>query len=51
MRFPGRRGGIPWGEAEDLAVKNYFLKQVGTLLTPPMRRLEIQAQTADVEPV
>jgi hypothetical protein len=24
---------------------------VGTLLAPPMRRLDIQAHTADVEPV
>ena len=39
------------GRSDWKAVKDYFLKQVGTLLTPPMRRLEIQAHTADVEPV
>jgi hypothetical protein len=33
-----------WGE-----VKDYFQVQVGSLLTPPMRRLTIQAQTADVD--
>ena len=31
------------------AVKDYFLIQVGSLLTPPMRRLEIQAQVVDVD--
>ncbi len=31
------------------AVKDHFQVQVGSLLAPPMRRLKIQAQTADVE--
>jgi len=31
-------------------VKRYFLVQVGSLLTPSMRRLEIQAQVVGVEP-
>ena len=39
------------GRSDWTAVKGYFLKQVGTLLAPPMRRLDIQAHTADVEPV
>jgi hypothetical protein len=30
-------------------VKNYFLVQVGSLLTPPLKRLDIQARTVDVE--
>lgn len=39
------------GRSDWTAVKGFFLKQVGTLLAPPMRRLDIQAHTADVEPV
>jgi len=38
------------GRADWIAVKDYFLRQVGALLTPPMRRLEIQAHVVDVEP-
>jgi hypothetical protein len=30
-------------------VKDYFLLQVGSLLTPPRRRLVIQARVVDVE--
>ncbi len=37
------------GHADWSAVRDYFLVQVGSLLTPPMRRLEIQARTTDVE--
>lgn len=37
------------GRSDWRAIKDYFLKQVGALLTPPMRRLEIQAQTVDVD--
>jgi hypothetical protein len=37
------------GRSDWRAVKDYFLGQVGALLTPPMRRLEIQAQTVDVD--
>ena len=33
----------------DDMVMDYFLVQVGSLLTPPMRRLTIQAQTAGVD--
>jgi len=36
------------GRRDWRSVKDYFLAQVGALLTPPARRLEIQAQTADV---
>jgi len=46
-----REAGLPGeGRSDWRMVKDYFLKQVGALLTPPMRRLEIQAQTVDVEP-
>ena len=38
------------GRSDWSAVKDFFLKQVGILLTPPMRRLEIQAQVVDIEP-
>ena len=38
------------GAADWSVVKRYFLVQVGSLLTPPMRRLEIQAQVVGVEP-
>jgi hypothetical protein len=31
-------------------VKDFFLTQVGTLLTPPRRRLAIQAEVVDVRP-
>jgi len=31
-------------------VKRYFMVQVGSLITPPMRRLAIQAQVVDVDP-
>jgi hypothetical protein len=37
------------GRSDWRAIKDYFLKQVGALLTPPIRRLEIQAQTVDVD--
>ena len=37
------------GPTDWSAVKDYFQVQVGSLLTPPMRRLRIQAQTADVD--
>jgi len=40
--LPGE-GPSDWDE-----VKDYFQVQVGSLLTPPMRRLKIQARTADV---
>lgn len=36
------------GPSDWNVVKDYFQVQVGSLLTPPMRRLAIQAQTADV---
>jgi len=36
------------GRADWRTVKQYFLTQVGTLLTPPMKRLAIQARTADL---
>lgn len=36
------------GRADWRAIREYFLQQVGALLTPPMRRLEIQAHTVDV---
>jgi hypothetical protein len=36
------------GRSDWRSVKEYFLSQVGALLTPPARRLAIQAQTADV---
>ena len=38
------------GRSDWNAVKDFFLKQVGILLTPPRRRLEIQAQAVDIEP-
>jgi hypothetical protein len=41
--LPGE-GRLDWN-----TVKDFFLEQVGALLAPPMRRLEIQAQTVDVE--
>ena len=41
--LPGE-GPSDWG-----VVKDYFQVQVGSLLTPPMRRLKIQAQVADVD--
>lgn len=37
------------GPSDWNVVKDYFRVQVGSLLTPPMRRLKIQAQTADVD--
>jgi hypothetical protein len=37
------------GPSDWSAVKDYFQIQVGSLLTPPMRRLEIQTQIADVD--
>lgn len=40
--LPGE-GPSDWG-----TVKDYFLVQVGTLLAPPMRRLEIQTRIEDV---
>jgi hypothetical protein len=36
------------GRSDWSVIKDYFLKQVGALLAPPMRRLEIQAQTVDL---
>jgi hypothetical protein len=39
------------GRSDWRTVKDFFLKQVGALLAPPRRRLEIQAQVVDVEPV
>lgn len=39
------------GRSDWHAIKDYFLKQVGALLTPPMRRLEIQARTVDLDVV
>jgi hypothetical protein len=35
------------GRSDWKAVKDYFLVQVGTLLTPPLRRLEIQGRVVD----
>lgn len=37
------------GPSDWRAVKDYFFKQVGALLTPPMRRLDIQARAVDVD--
>ena len=37
------------GPSDWNAVKDYFQIQVGSLLTPPMRRLKIQAQITDVD--
>ena len=37
------------GRSDWSAIKDYFLKQVGALLTPPIRRLEIQARTVDLD--
>ncbi len=37
------------GRSDWSAIKDCFLKQVGALLTPPMRRLEIQARTVDLD--
>jgi hypothetical protein len=37
------------GPSDWPSVKDYFLVQVGSLLTPPTRRLAIQAQSVDVE--
>lgn len=42
-RLPGE------GPSDWSVVKDYFLVQVGSLLTPPGRRLAIQAQTVDVD--
>jgi hypothetical protein len=41
--LPGE-GPSDWG-----VVKKYFLVQVGSLLTPPIKRLDIQARTVDVD--
>lgn len=38
------------GPSDWETVKSYFLVQVGHLITPPRRRLAIQAQIVDVEP-
>jgi len=35
------------GPSDRAAVKDYFLVQVGRLLTPPLRRLRIQEQVVD----
>jgi len=44
-----REAAVPGESRSDWRiVKDYFLTQVGSLLTPPMRRLAIQAQTTDV---
>jgi hypothetical protein len=46
-----REAAVPGeGRSDWRVIKDYFLTQVGCLLTPPMRRLAIQAQTADVRP-
>lgn len=46
-----REAPLPGEGASDWkAVRDYFRAQVGTLLTPPMRRLEIQARVVDVDP-
>ena len=37
------------GESDWRAVKDYFLVQVGSLLVPPLRRLEIQSRSVDVQ--
>jgi hypothetical protein len=37
------------GPSDWNAVKDYFQVQVGSLLTPPMRRLKIQAQVANMD--
>lgn len=37
------------GRSDWDAVKGCFLTQVGSLITPPKRKLEIQAQVVDVE--
>jgi hypothetical protein len=37
------------GKTDWAAVKDYFLVQVGSLLIPPTRRLEIQSRIVDVE--
>lgn len=45
-----REGPLPGeGPSDWSEVKDYFLVQVGSLLTPPTRRLAIQAQSVDVE--
>jgi hypothetical protein len=36
------------GKSDWRAVKDYFLVQVGSLLVPPLRRLEIQSRAVDV---
>jgi hypothetical protein len=44
-----REAAVPGeGRSDWRVIKDYFLAQVGCLLTPPMRRLAIQAQTAEV---
>ena len=44
-----REAAVPGERRSDWrVVKDYFLTQVGCLLTPPLRRLGIQAQTTDV---
>jgi hypothetical protein len=44
-----REAAVPGeGRSDWRIIKDYFLVQVGSLLTPPMRRLGIQAQTTDV---
>jgi len=45
-----REAGLPGEGTSDWAtVKDYFLVQVGSLLTPPTRRLQIQEQVVDTE--
>jgi hypothetical protein len=45
-----REAGLPGeGPSDWTAVKDYFLVQVGSLLTPPTRRLLIQEQVVDAD--
>ncbi len=45
-----REAQLPGEGASDWkAVKEYFLRQVGSLITPPLRRLAIQTREVDVE--
>jgi hypothetical protein len=43
-RLPGE-GKVDWR-----TLKDYFLVQVGSLLTPPLQKLEIQSRIVDVNP-
>jgi hypothetical protein len=48
-RVAARRRRSDAGWSDWRAIADCFLEQVGALLTPPIRRLEIQAQTVDVD--